>query len=281
MQAIIYNLLSNGNQDFNHISEYSPFFEIDKTWCLTEESATEGRVNARTEEKHQQLQWRVFNTHLRWDMMPKCPNMRYIYVVRSGKDVALSFFQHLSNQDDADCFNGTLLDFLAQWCEGSLPFGNWVHHLQSWMDAYHRQKSGGTGIVENDDSASASANEAATPTSPILLVRYEDMVQQPLECVQRIIAHLDLGDRISPQRAEELLQYVSFEYMKSHQQQYMPVSVPWKAGYHFIRNGKVGDSENYFAEPHNQVYDAMLRRIFSEQFGAETAPAWLTELNVL
>ena len=30
LQVIIYNLLTNGNQEFNHISEYSPFFEIEK-----------------------------------------------------------------------------------------------------------------------------------------------------------------------------------------------------------------------------------------------------------
>lgn len=262
MQAIIYNLLSNGDQNFDHISEYSPFFEREKTW-VTSSAGEDGemQLEKQYEENSLKLGWRVFNTHLRWDMMPKEPNMRYIYVVRNGKDVALSFFQHLSNQDDSDCFNGTLLDFVKEWCDGTIPFGNWINHLQSWMDAYQNHNSV---VVEG----------AARPT--ILLVRYEDMVNEPFECVQRIISHLELN--FTAERAKELLQYVSFAYMKTHQEQYMPISVPWKAGYSFIRNGKVGDSANYFTEEHDVLYNKMLKRIFDETGGV---PQWLTDLHVV
>jgi len=248
MQAIIYNILSDGNQNFKHISEYSPFFEIENTWDVPA-----GRIKDRFEERHLSIGWRVFNTHLRWDMLPKADNMRYIYVVRNGKDVALSFFQHLSNQDDSDCFEGTLLDFVHQWCDGTIPFGNWLHHLQSWIEAYKSQTN-----------------------SRILLVRYQDMLQQPLDTLKRIIAHMDL--KVTDRRAEELLQYVSFDYMKAHQEQYMPISVPWKEGYSFIRNGKVGDSKNYFTEEHNAVYDLMIQRVKDE---TGSVPEWLAELEVI
>lgn len=264
MQAIVYNLLSNGNQDFGHISEYSPFFEIVHTWEL-DGGTSEGKVREKYEQNHQQIGWRVFNTHLRWEMMPKQPNMRYIYVVRNGKDVALSFFQHLSNQDDADCFNGDLLDFVTKWCKGETPFGNWIHHLQSWVRAY--RQLGGDGTIHGDGAQSHN---------PILLLRYEDLVRDPLSCVLKIIAHLDLA--ISPERAEELLQYVSFPYMKANQQQYMPISVPWKEGYSFLRKGTVGDSGNYFGEEHNAVYDAMVQGMFAMEGGV---PQWLLELGVL
>lgn len=260
MQAIIYNLLSNGNQNFKHISEYSPFFEIEKTWMVPQDGSTM-TLKQIYEDNHRQLNWRVFNTHLRWDMMPKAPNMRYIYVVRNGKDVALSFFQHLSNQDDADCFTGSLLDFVNQWCDGVIPFGNWINHLQSWMEAY-----------QNHNSVVVDGQEQPT----ILLVRYEDMIAQPLECVLRIISHLEL--EINAERAQELLQYVSFDYMKTHQEQYMPISVPWKECYSFIRNGKVGDSANYFTEEHDAVHNKMLKRIFEETGGL---PQWLVDLHVV
>jgi hypothetical protein len=253
MQAIIYNLLTNGDQNFKHISEYSPFFEIIHIWDL-ESGSRDGKLKAHYEANNQRLGRRVFNTHLRWEMMPKEPNMRYIYVVRNGKDVALSFFQHLSNQDDADCFNGNLADFVKQWSNGETPFGNWIHHLQSWMRAYQAQGSHG----------------------PILLLRYQDLVSDPLACILRIVNHLGLST--SEERTQELLQYVSFSYMKAHQEQYMPISVPWKEGYSFLRKGQVGDSENYFTEEHNAVYDAMIQRMFAEQGGV---PAWLRELEVL
>jgi hypothetical protein len=277
MQVIIYNLLSNGNQDFKHISEYSPFFEIQNTWKLQDGCAEQSPSGSETflkdqyEEKHLQLKWRVFNTHLRWDMMPKCENMRYIYVVRNGKDVALSFFQHLSNQDDSDCFNGTLLDFVTNWCDGEIPFGNWVHHLQSWMSAYENCKASAGGTPSTVVEGSSG---------PILLVRYEDMIVQPFQVIMRIIAFLELD--ISAERAQELLQFVSFEYMKQHQEQYMPISVPWKEGFSFIRNGKIGDSDKYFSQEHNAVYMKMLEKIFaSGEPKANCIPSWLSELNVV
>ena len=251
MQAIIYNILTDGNQDFKHISEYSPFYEIEKTWNLSA-----GAIQDRYNERHKNLGWRVFNTHLRWNMLPKEPNMRYIYVVRNGKDVVLSFFQHLSNQDDADCFQGTLVEFVEQWCDGKIPFGNWLHHLQSWMEAYKSQ------VAES---------------GKILLVRYEDMTHEPLDTLKRIIVHMGLN--ISDQRAQEILHYVSFDYMKAHQTQYMPISVPWKEGYSFIRNGKVGDSKNFFTEEHDAVYERMIQRIRDENNG--NLPDWLAELEVV
>ena len=30
----IYTIITNGDNTFNHISEYSPFFEIPKTWNI-------------------------------------------------------------------------------------------------------------------------------------------------------------------------------------------------------------------------------------------------------
>lgn len=284
MQAIIYNLLSNGNQNFGHISEYSPFYEIVHTWNLESDvEAADGKLKTKYEENHKMLGWRVFNTHLRWEMMPKQKNMRYIYVVRSGKDVALSFFQHLSNQDDADCFNGDFLDFVTKWCDGEIPFGNWIHHLQSWMRAYHSQEraGGAVAVEEPSEHALTTTTAAATGTGkkgPILLLRYEDLVRDPLPCVLQIIRHLELD--IDAERAQELLQYVSFPYMKAHQAQYMPISVPWKAGYSFLRKGEVGDSANHFDAAHSAVFEAMVQRVCAvqEQRGV---PDWLRDLDVL
>jgi hypothetical protein len=240
------------------------------TWDL-EHGTAEGKIKDKYEANHQRLKWRVFNTHLRWEMMPKQPNMRYIYVVRNGKDVALSFFQHLSNQDDADRFNGDLLEFVRQWSEGKTPFGNWIHHLQSWVGAYQRQEGGG--VVSGD---AGGDGHVTGEKGPILLLRYEDLVRDPLSCILKIIAHLELD--VSPQRAEELLQYVTFPYMKAHQSQYMPISVPWKEGYSFLRKGQVGDSGNYFTAQHDAVYDAMVQGVFERTGGV---PAWLRELEVL
>ena len=88
-QAIVFNLITYGQPLHEHISKYSPFFEIDATW---------GENIYAIETTHRSLNWRIYNTHLRFDMMPKGVTMKYIYVIRNGKDVVNSFWHHLSNQ---------------------------------------------------------------------------------------------------------------------------------------------------------------------------------------
>ena len=287
LQAIIYNLLSDGNQNFSHISEFSPFFEITNTWDL-ENSQIEGKIKEKYEINHQNLGWRVFNTHLRWEMMPKEENMKYIYIVRNGKDVVLSFFQHLSNQDDADCFQGNLLDFIKEWSDGKIPFGSWLHHLQSWIQAYLHQEdiitsttTGTTSTSDNNNNNYTGNNNTGSSDNsnnkPILLLRYEDLIHNPHNCILKIISHLNLS--VTSQRAEELLQYISFNYMKEHQYQYMPISVPWKDGYSFLRKGKVGDSGNHFLSEHEAVYTAMIESAFPSEQGGP--PQWLLDLDIL
>mmetsp|Transcript_13079 Transcript_13079/g.23667 ORF Transcript_13079/g.23667 Transcript_13079/m.23667 type:complete len:139 (-) Transcript_13079:6-422(-) len=52
--------------DYDHVSEFAPFFEIDAHWSSNSSSLAENvRAN------HDRLGQRVFNTHLRWEMLPK------------------------------------------------------------------------------------------------------------------------------------------------------------------------------------------------------------------
>ena len=91
----------------------------------------------------------------------------------------------------------------------------------------------------------------------------------------KIVDFLD-GISLSEERVLELTKNTTFSYMKEHQEQFMPISVPWKEGYSFIRNGTVGDSSNYFTDADNIVFEEMVNRKFPNGI-----PTWLRELNVL
>ena len=78
---------------------------------------------------HDSVGCRVFNTHLLWHMLPKGSNMRYIYIVRSGKDVLVSFFKHLSHQLEGG-FEGGFDEFVEKWCSGEIAYGTWSNHLR-------------------------------------------------------------------------------------------------------------------------------------------------------
>ena len=78
---------------------------------------------------HAELGWRIFNTHLYWEMLPRGgqsgnasgtasgtvsgtvsdtagwsddPKVRYVYVVRSARDVCASFWHHFSHMHTED-----------------------------------------------------------------------------------------------------------------------------------------------------------------------------------
>ena len=81
LQALIYNLLSNGDQkSLEHISYYSPFYEIGNTWQMEEK-----KIALMYTKHHQSINYRVFNTHLLPDMLPQpSANVKYVYIVRGG-----------------------------------------------------------------------------------------------------------------------------------------------------------------------------------------------------
>lgn len=257
MQAIVYNIISNGNQQFQHISDFSPFYEITATWDL----AT-NKIQSKYDTMHERYSCRAFNTHLLWEMMPSKVGMKYIYIVRRGKDVALSLYKHLSNQDDINCYQGTFTEFLQQWCDGQLIYGNWLDHISSWVDRSHA------------NAASADDDDA---TDRMLIMNYEDLIVDLPSCVLKVVEFLKQSDHLCRDRVTlELTNYMTFSYMKEHQEQFMPISVPWKEGFSFIRNGIVGDSANYFTDTDHCIFDDMVRRKFPDGI-----PTWLQELNVL
>jgi hypothetical protein len=122
------SLLSRGKHpaEGEHISTFSPFYEIDPHWNTSTGLPTQdGKLLGR----------RVFNTHLRWSQMPRSntSKAKYIYVIRDGKDVVTSFFHHLSNQANAGGFEGSFNEFFDMWLEGTLPYGKYIDHIKSWL----------------------------------------------------------------------------------------------------------------------------------------------------
>ena len=143
MQAIVYQLLSKGNTNFRHISDYSPFYEVNDTW------GENGDVAVKYSANHAELGYRVFNTHLRWERMPKGSSCKYIYVYRNAMDACISFYHHLSNQADEDGgYSGTFEEFVQDWTESKIPFGTWAGHLRSWTEGAEITGDGISGHVE-------------------------------------------------------------------------------------------------------------------------------------
>lgn len=219
----------------DHVSRRTPFFEIDPHW------AGPGKLAPEIAERQATLGRRMFNTHLRWEMMPKNERTRYVYVCRDARDAAVSFFHHLSSQVKGDgfVFEGTFAEFHRRWIAGELAFGKWVDHIDSW-----------------------NAGDAR-----VLFLSYEDMSADLRPCVERVVAHLGLG--LAAADLDELLPAFSFGHMKANRDQFQPVSVQWKEGFEFLRKGAQGDHGDMYGPAEQQAfYEAFVERF------PEGAPAW-------
>jgi len=246
MQWIVFNLLAVDKiavreMEGFHISNYCPFFEIDRTWN------SEGNIAISFQEPHQRIGARLFNTHLPWEIMPKGTTVRYVYCVRRGRDVCTSFYYHLSNQVGCGGFSGDFKEFVRKWCGGEILFGPWINHLREWILASHDLNN------------------------HILIVYYEEMIEDLEEVVKKIVIFLNC--QIPEEKLHALLPLFSFDYMKANLSNFQPTSVQWKSGFEFIRKGQVNDSKNIFTETEEQYFMQMIQNEFPNNI-----PEWLLNL---
>ena len=268
LQAIVATLLyenlastsSVPTSSFKHISDVSPFYEVDRTWC--EDASIQPAVTF----VHESLGYRVFNTHLWWEMLPQGESIKYLYIVRDGKDVVLSFYHHLSHQAEGR-YEKSFDCFLDEWCEGEIAFGKWIHHLRKWQEALAFSTTNGS-------------------NGKCLLLRYEDMVDN-LSREIKSIANFLFNNRndgsnmsITDERLEQLCEMLSFNGMKREISRYQPVSVTWTDNFQFLRKGCVGDSLNSFTSEQHQKFDRMVELAFTNSDGNVNIPDWFKELGV-
>jgi hypothetical protein len=170
--------------------------------------------------------WTI-KTHLNYETMPKLP-VKYIYVLRHGLDVAVSYYHHhlrcMPNPP------GSFEQFFSRFLLGQVPYGSWFTHVANWI----RNTNG----------------------LEVLVVRYEDMVQDLRGAVSKVVAfcQLDVPEKEWPR----ILRNCSFEFMKKHDSKFdiRSQSGPSPAD-GFIRRGTVAQWPEY-------LNDAMLRDYNSE-----------------
>lgn len=269
MQNIVAQIVTRGETaaTFNHVSEVAPFLEIDPHWTDASPTRAGGAELAPSVRKHHEtFGRRCFNTHLPWELMPGgsaagrgdgaddaaeedaggVAGPRYVYLARDGRDAAVSFYHHLSNQDPADGgYVGGWNAFFDEWVRGDIPFGTWVNHIDSWR-------------------------RAAVEDPRVLLIRYAELKSDLRGCVGRVATHIGCGD-VPGDVLDAIAEKTSFEAMKRDIGRFQPRSVAWvDPEYSFIRKGKVGDHVALFTTEQLARFDAAVRAKFG--VAAEDAP---------
>jgi len=223
LQACLYELVTKGLKELDHISNYCPFLENDKTWLYEEEEGGgelegEGKINSKARQSHQSIGAELYNTHLWYESMPLSnPLAKYIYVHRPARDACASFYHHLTHMTAVEGgVKENVGKFVDDWCSGAVAFGGWADHLNSWI-----------------------GKEGKGKDERVLVVEYEEMKKDLPEVLRKIVAHCGLS--VTDEEIANLLPKLSLQYMKANCSKYEPKSVEWIEkgdGFQFIRNGE-------------------------------------------
>jgi hypothetical protein len=193
LQMIVYQLTTDGAMDFVNIEEVSPFLEITmipRGRKISDLPATP----------------RVVKSHLHYDEIPKGPG-RYIYGIRNGLDVAVSYHHH-ARRYIAPLRGLSASEFFGRFMAGDVPYGSWFEHVAGWLRNENRLN--------------------------VLVVTYEELSADLEAGVKRIADFC--GITIDPAAMPRILERCSFAFMREHDAKFSPAG-PETA---FIRQGKVG-----------------------------------------
>jgi hypothetical protein len=201
LQMIVYQLTTDGAMEFAHIDQVSPHLEETLVPTGRKLSDLPGTL-------------RVVKSHQRYGDIVKGPG-RYIYGVRNGLDVAVSYYHH--SRKYLPGWNGLPMDeFFQRFMAGRVPYGTWFEHVAGWL--------------RNEDRLN------------VLIVNYEEL-SADLEAGVRRIADF-CGITIDPADMPRILERCSFAFMREHEHRFSLEGrePPRRTDprMRFIREGKVG-----------------------------------------
>jgi hypothetical protein len=154
---------------------------------------------------------RLMRTHTPY--FPTAPNV--VYLLRDGRDVLVSYYHHFRKFDG---FEGEFSDFLRS----NKRRTEWAEHVEGW-------------IFENPLSR------------PFCLIRYEDMLRDPVVEVKKIARFCGL--KSTDEQIRRATEQASFDNMRQVEEtKGMPYYKPKNAEMRFIRQGKSGGWKDVFSE---------------------------------
>ncbi|XP_071104953.1 sulfotransferase 6B1-like [Haliotis cracherodii] len=183
---------------------------------------------------------RVLNGHMHFDRLPKAAiekKVKVVYVLRDPRDIACSWYQlmgkYLRIRDRVEIC--PFADWLKLFVNGELAWGSWFDHVTNWEQA-----------MANDH------------TSSILVVRFEDLVTQPVRQIERIDKFLNTktDDTFRTRIAEKC----NLDNMK---QDKLAVTEKLNGRSVHYNQGKIGSWQNWFSgelsKYFNRVYDEKMK----------------------
>lgn len=182
-------------------------------------------------------------THLPFELSPWNDNSKYIIVIRNPKDVVVSFYYHTKGMDKFyDFTNGSFDDFFDLFISGQVEFGDYFHHVNSWIRKRHLKN--------------------------VFIITYEYMKKNPKESISKIANFIspEYGKKVDSDEnfLQKIIDNSSVNLMKKN---FKPMDefVSTNKDFTFIRKGQVNDWKNLMSEEQNKL----LNERFNEEANKE------------
>ncbi len=198
-QMLLLQLSGRAEAEFRHIEDLMPFLD---------------RALKRGESMEEFPSPRITKTHLSCRVVTRWPG-KFIYVVRDGKDVLVSYFHLvLKYVNPSLTFDRFFDDFMS----GRVQYGSWFRHVSEWM--------------------------AFPETDRLLVLRYEDLVRNPDSEIDRLTSFL--GWSVTPDQRGIARDRCQFTCMRTLEGKFEPISSPVPSDGQtgrFFRQGRTGGAE--------------------------------------
>lgn len=250
-QQIIGQLLFDGDPNLA-VAEMSPWLDLRVPPAEVKLAAMEAQTHRR-----------FIKTHLPVDALVYSRKARYIYIVRDGRDVVWSLYNHHANANDLwyQALNDapgrvgppigrppeSIRQYFLEWLDGDgYPFWSFWENIGSWW--------------------------AIRDLPNLMLLHFEDLRRDLPAQMRRIAAFLDIP--VNEARFPAMVEHCSFAWMKANATASAPLGgLFWDGGAQvFINKGTNGRWREVLTEDDNRRYEAMAR----ERLG-EACAAWLRD----
>lgn len=229
MQQILHQLRSGGDAGFASIFDVVPWIEYPdpkRSW------------RQRIAEFEKIEDPRIFKTHCTREQTPGLDTVRIVLTSRDPRDCCVSMYHHQCNlTDEAQREFGvrpptSFDEFFDKW----MGYGAWYRNVASWWP------------------------QRDAPN--LLWLRYEDLVRDLEAGMDRLLVFL--GWKLDPDARQRVLEYCSFDWMKSHSDRFavrLASGAPAFKPRSFIRKGQAGDHAELLSPARQR---AILGRMHSE-----------------
>ncbi|GER41300.1 sulfotransferase family protein [Striga asiatica] len=189
---------------------------------------------------------RILGTHIPYQILGNVLNSsecKIVYMTRNPKDTLISLWHFVRKSEKVEEDPWELEAAVDQFCNGIVVFGSYYDHVLAY-----REES-----VERPDK--------------VFLVTYEEMKENPKECVEELGKFLgcpfDEGEN-GAMEISEIVRNCSFENLSNqgvNKSSELPDGFPLPYS-SFFRKGKVGDYKNYLDDEMIQKIDSITREKF-------------------